>query len=945
MVQVTANQVPLAGGLASFEVELFNRGYADMNVIVSRNNGADPGDIYLSVKDAQGQEVSRGDFNGTPAGTTFLPNGVGYISVPPGASRRVTVANVLVPDALAVNASVTFEGAVSRIYHQIGTAGQIESGPLSGTMSSALAVTDYHGTARTDKTGYANDEPVIITGQAIQRSTGLPLPNTNLKLGFATRGFRWYREVTTDNSGNYQYIFNPAPGLGGFFAIWAAHPLVFDTLNQAQIAVYRLYASPPRGDIRMSKNDSLGFSLRLINPGDSFLTSFTAGFRAYTFVGTNQVPENRIHGSVVIPPGFGLGPRESRTLNLLVSADADAPDNAVVEFTLQSAEGAAAVFVGATTLLPAVPILTVMDPAEGYLETSLDRGDILSRSVTVMNRGLKALQGVELIAPTNVTWMIPNLPLSPDGRIRLPDLGVGQSNTFTIVFTPPTNTPLAFYQDRLVFKGTNSPAEFAVNLYALVTSDQKGAVQFYVENILGQPVPNATVRMRSQALQAELAPVLTDVNGLVTVSDLQEGQWAWMASAPGHSSKVGTVEVVPAQTVQVAPPESRLSKSLVTVNFRVEPVPYTDRYEITIEQTFETHVPIPVLVVDPVYKQFNNVQPGFEANYIVTVKNEGLQEMTDVTLTAGEPGWGSLTPLITYIPVLLPQQSVEVPFRATYSGALPRPPGTQAQQLNGDELADCASGGMASLADAMAGIQAIANAEGRCISDQSSVHMAQGILAAYTVFQAAGLVNPVAFVGNLLSCLGQQLFPAFGGGAGTGQSTGAYGPATQNGAANYTTSGPECFVADTQVLLANGEHKAIELIRTNDTVRTGLRSDNLAVVKEVHSRLTDKVRALRLVSRLPDAPPTVVRTTDEHLFWVDGKGWTEARNLTADDWLLTENGERVRIAANDRLPQTLRVYTFRLRGDSAFYADGVLVHDMCGAWPEEPSRLPVEATR
>ena len=916
-----------------------------MNIIVSRNNGADPGDIYLSVKDAQGQEVSRGDFNGTPAGTTFLPNGVGYITVTPGASRRVTVANVLVPEALAVNASVTFEGAVSRIYHRIGTAGQIESGPLNGTMNSALAVTDYYGTAQTDKAGYANEEPVLITGQAIQRSTGLPLPNTNLKIGFATGGFRWYREVTTDNSGNYQYVFNPAPGLGGFFKIWAAHPLVFDNLNQAEIAVYRLYGSPPRGDIRMSKNDSLGFSINLINPGDVVLTGFASEFRAYTFAGTNQLSETRLNGAAVIPPGFTIGPRESRTINLQVNADADAPDNAVVEFTVRSVQGAAAVFTGATTLLPAVPVLTVMDPSVGYLETSLDRGDLLSRSVTVMNRGLKELKGVELIAPTNVTWMIPNLPLSPDGRIRLPDIGIGQSNTFTVVFTPPTNTALAFYQDQIVIKGTNSPTVFTVNLYALVTSDQKGAVQFYVENILGQAVPNATVRLRSLALQTELAPVLTDANGLVTVSDLQEGQWSWMASAPGHSSKVGTVVVIPNQTVQVSPPETRLSKSLVTVNFRVEPVPYTDRYEIKVEQTFETHVPAPVLVVDPVYKSFNNVQPGFEANYIVTVKNHGLLEMTDVKLTGGDPGWGTLTPLITYIPVLLPEQTVEVPFRATYYGDLPRPPGGQARQFDGPGFADCATGGMVGLAEALAGIQAIANAEGRCISDQSAVYMAQGILAAYSVYQAAGLVNPVAFVGNLLSCLGQQLFPAFGGGSSQGASQGAYPPATQNAAGNYTTGGPECFVAGTQVLLADGEHKAIELIRTNDIVRTGTRSDNLAVVTEVHSRLTDKVRAIRLVARVPDATATVVRTTDEHLFWVDGKGWTEARNLTLDDWLFTENGGRVRIAANDRLPQTLRVYTFRLREDSAFYADGILVHDMCGVWPEDPSRLTVEAKR
>ena len=55
-----------------------------------------------------------------------------------------------------------------------------------------------------------------------------------------------------------------------------------------------------------------------------------------------------------------------------------------------------------------------------------------------------------------------------------------------------------------------------------------------------------------------------------------------------------------------------LFRSLVTVTFNVVPVPFTDRYEIVVEQTFETHVPIPVLVVDPPWQQFYNVEPGFE---------------------------------------------------------------------------------------------------------------------------------------------------------------------------------------------------------------------------------------------------------------------------------------------------------------------------------------------
>ena len=47
--------------------------------------------------------------------------------------------------------------------------------------------------------------PVIITGQAIDRTSGLPLPTTALNIGFATRGFVWDEPVTTDSNGNYRY--------------------------------------------------------------------------------------------------------------------------------------------------------------------------------------------------------------------------------------------------------------------------------------------------------------------------------------------------------------------------------------------------------------------------------------------------------------------------------------------------------------------------------------------------------------------------------------------------------------------------------------------------------------------------------------------------------------------------------------------------------------------
>ncbi|MFN7137924.1 MAG: polymorphic toxin-type HINT domain-containing protein, partial [Limisphaerales bacterium] len=75
---------------------------------------------------------------------------------------------------------------------------------------------------------------------------------------------------------------------------------------------------------------------------------------------------------------------------------------------------------------------------------------------------------------------------------------------------------------------------------------------------------------------------------------------------------------------------------------------------------------------------------------------------------------------------------------------------------------------------------------------------------------------------------------------------------------------------------------------------------------------------------------TVLRATDEHLIWVDGKGWVPAKELTTGDWLFDERGRRVQVTENRLQSYDGKVFTLKLRGDNVFYANGVLVHDMCG---------------
>jgi hypothetical protein len=77
-------------------------------------------------------------------------------------------------------------------------------------------------------------------------------------------------------------------------------------------------------------------------------------------------------------------------------------------------------------------------------------------------------------------------------------------------------------------------------------------------------------------------------------------------------------------------------------------------------------------------------------------------------------------------------------------------------------------------------------------------------------------------------------------------------------------------------------------------------------------------------------PHAGLTVTAEHLLWVDGKGWTAAGRVRQGDWLSDSHGGRVRVTDNEPLGRSLKVYTMRLAVDNAFYANDVLVHDLCG---------------
>jgi hypothetical protein len=112
-------------------------------------------------------------------------------------------------------------------------------------------------------------------------------------------------------------------------------------------------------------------------------------------------------------------------------------------------------------------------------------------------------------------------------------------------------------------------------------------------------------------------------------------------------------------------------------------------------------------------------------------------------------------------------------------------------------------------------------------------------------------------------------------------------------------------------------------------LRCGANSNDLARVDRIFSAESNSVRSISFEC-LATGDVGKLTSTDEHLFWVDGAGWTEALDLQVGDRLLCPTGGNAIITANQPLPQKSRVYTLWLGKGHAFYANDVLVHDLCG---------------
>jgi hypothetical protein len=136
-----------------------------------------------------------------------------------------------------------------------------------------------------------------------------------------------------------------------------------------------------------------------------------------------------------------------------------------------------------------------------------------------------------------------------------------------------------------------------------------------------------------------------------------------------------------------------------------------------------------------------------------------------------------------------------------------------------------------------------------------------------------------------------------------------------------------CFTAGIKVLTDEGE-KPIEEIEVGDKVLAKDDETGEMAYKEVEWLFQRDVEETYNIT----VGDEVITTTDEHPFWIVGKGWVEAKNLVVGDILITSDGKELAIEKIEVKKEHVTVYNFKVKDFHTYFVSnlGIWTHNSCG---------------
>lgn len=626
------NFVRGASGKVRLSVE--NTSDVQVELLTARGNGQQPSnELRLKLVDKDGNLMASVPYQqGTGAGVITLANGETVARIAPG--QRYVSDTFLMPVPVVAPDQLKLRLEVDALRYNSGETDALKIAGMGSERAITLSNTPYSGSidSVSPVVSFGQDELAVV-GKALDRDTGAPVGNARLRIAINQEGFERLADVTSDAAGAFRYAFTPTITDSGLYSIAAIHPDMTDRPQQAQFTINRVSVSPASFKLNVPRN----YAYRI-----DFRATTGAGARAQNlrivYAAQYQADASLLPGIKVEPsPALEIGPRQNLTLSASVSGDSNAAPSGRL-FLAVLADGASRPL----AIIPVDYTLTEATPAlfsqPNYVEAGLSQGQSTIETVVLENRGFVAMTELTaaLVTPDGApapAWI--SLASSP----VIGTLGIGDKRSLDIHVAPTAAVGEGIHEFRLRVQGSNLPAE-DVNVFVSVTQSGQGSVLFKAADIYtatrdkaGNLIPGlagARLTLQNEAVISQNFEATTDAFGEAFLADLPAGSYRYRASAPNHQEAAGRVVIKPGLTVNQP---VFLEYTLITVEWDVREITIEDRYEITLNATFETDVPAPVVVIQPTSINLPKMAAGevFQGELVLT--NYGLVRADSVHAT------------------------------------------------------------------------------------------------------------------------------------------------------------------------------------------------------------------------------------------------------------------------------------------------------------------------
>ncbi|NLC81621.1 MAG: hypothetical protein GX748_10595, partial [Lentisphaerae bacterium] len=189
-IDIVLDEQPLAGAACAPKARIYNRSQTAIDLVMWRNG--DPGDLSVSVLDAQQTEVSRIDVSMAKAALIPTADGLrGFLRIPAKGSTLLTLPEITIPEALGESETAYLAVTVARIYSACGETSEDLSGPLAGRYAMTPKLTAYTAFGQPERAVYFAGETLVVTGYAYDRVSSARMPGAAVRAGIAWEGATW----------------------------------------------------------------------------------------------------------------------------------------------------------------------------------------------------------------------------------------------------------------------------------------------------------------------------------------------------------------------------------------------------------------------------------------------------------------------------------------------------------------------------------------------------------------------------------------------------------------------------------------------------------------------------------------------------------------------------------------------------------------------------------